>query len=102
MFVSKNTEVNEIKDNIYKKLKDKFPSLRFSIKYYPKSDKQDWDWVIVSVLTKGVRETDLREIDNLCVEMSRMQYNKPTNKKGFADYVESDYDSKPINQFSFF
>lgn len=101
MFVSKNIEVNKIKDDIYKRLKDRFPSIRFGIKYFPKTDKQDWDWVIINILTKGVKESDLREIDNLCVEMSRMHLNKPTNEKGIVDYVESEYDMKPINQFSF-
>lgn len=101
MFISKNTEVNKLKDEIYKRLKEQFPTIRFGIKYYPKTDKQDWDWVIINILTKGVKENILREIDNLCFEMQRMRLNKPTNKKGLADYIESEYDNTPINQFTF-
>lgn len=101
MFESKDQETIKIKDKIYKKLKDKFPTIRFGIKYIPKSEKQEWDWVIVSVLTKGVKESTLREIDDLCFELQRMRKNKPTNKKGLADYIESEYEIKPINQLNF-
>lgn len=101
MFETKNQEVIKIKDGIYKKLKDNFPTIRFGIKYFPKSEKQEWDWVIISILTKGVKETVLREIDDLCFEMQKMRNNKPVNKKGFADYIESEYETKPINQLSF-
>ena len=101
MFVSKNEDLNKIKDKIYYALKEKFPNYRFSMKYIAKSDKQEWDWMIVNILTKGIKENDLREIDQICYNLQKMRDNKIATNKGLVDYIEAEHDSNPINQLNF-
>ena len=101
MFVCKNEDINKIKDKIYYELKKKFPSYRFGMKYYKETENQPWDWMIVNILSKGLKESELREIDELCFSLQKMRNNERINVKGLVDYIESEYDNKPINQLEF-
>lgn len=101
MFVSKDENINQIKDKLYYKLKEKFPQLRFGLKYYPRTEKQTWDYMIVRVLNKNVKETTQREIDNLCFELQKMRGLEPLNKDGLVDYIDSECDNTFCNQLTF-